>query len=354
MIKKSIKDLAWNVSEDEYREDSGVSYSMLATFEREGAKAIPTLKDKKSSEALRFGSLVDTLMTEPEEAENKFLLADISKVSEAVLNIVKNVYEASDKSTNNLANVDRNLILLHVKDANYYSNWKDDTRIDKIITEGKDFYALLGLAGNKMLITQQDYNQAEECISALKLNPFTSKYFTEDFFDEGKEYHYQLKFKYRDNSVDVRCMFDRIIVDHVNKTIQPIDLKTTGKNEEEFEASFLSWSYWIQANMYSQILLWNIEQDEYFKEFTILPFKFVVINRYNRTPLVWQDNNYLTVGDRIDNYGRVHKHWLKLYTEFQWHVQNEKYDYSYDSYMNNGLRTLNNINIYDSGIIKLL
>lgn len=353
-MKRSIKDLAWDVPEDDYRKDPAISYSMLATFEREGAKAIPTLGEKKTSEALRFGSLVDTMLTEPEELDNKFLVADISKISETVLTIVKNIYENCDKTHNNLTNVDRNLILMYAKDANYYNNWKDDTRIDKIISEGKDFFSLLGLAGDKLLLTQQDFNQADLCVTTLKTHEFTSKYFTEDFFETEKEYHYQLKFKYKDNSVDVRCMFDRIIVDHKNKTIQPIDLKTTGKNEEEFEASFLSWSYWIQANMYSQILLWNIERDEYFKDFTILPFIFVVINRYNRTPLAWMDGNSLILGDRIDNNGKIHKHWLTLYSEFIWHVQNNKYDYSYDSYMSNGLRTLNNIKIYDSGIVKLL
>lgn len=353
-MTKSIKELAWNVTEEEYRADPAVSYSSLATFERDGAKAIPTLKEKKTSEALRFGSLVDTMMTEPEELDNKFLIADISKTSEAVLSIVNKIYEGFDKSHNSLAAIDRNTILMYIKDANYYNNWKDDTRIDKIISEGKDYFSLLGLAGNKMLIAQQDFDQATLCVETLKMHPFTSKYFTEDFFAQSMEYHYQLKFKYKDNSVDVRCMFDRMIVDHVNKTIQPIDLKTTGKNEEEFEASFLSWSYWIQANMYSQILLWNIEQDEYFKDFTILPFIFVVINRYNRTPLAWVDNNYLTLGDRVDTNGNVHKHWLTLYKEFQWHVQNDKYDYSYDSYESNGLRTLNNIKIYDSGIAKIL
>ena len=41
MIVKSIKDLAWNVSEEEYRADSAVSYSTLSQFDREGVSCIP-------------------------------------------------------------------------------------------------------------------------------------------------------------------------------------------------------------------------------------------------------------------------------------------------------------------------
>ena len=345
MIKKSIKELSWDVTEAVYRQDPAVSYSSLATFERDGASAIPFLKEKKSSEALRFGSLVDTMMTEPEELENKFLVADISKVSEAILTIVNNIYEGFDKSHNNLAMINRNTILMYVKNANYYPTWKDDTRIDKIINEGKDYFSLLGLAKDKMLITQQDYNTAQDCVEILKLSPYTTKYFSEDYFNSDIESHYQLKFKYSDNQVNVRCMFDRIIVDHKNKTIQPVDLKTTGKNEEDFEQSFLTWSYWIQSNMYSQILLWNIEMDDYFKDFTILPFMFVVINRYSRTPLVWKDNNYLTEGDRVDNSGKVHKYWIKLLKEFNWHVQNDIYNYSFSSIQNNGVRELTSMKV---------
>ena len=34
--KKSLKDIAWNVTEEEYRADHAYSYSTLAKFDREG------------------------------------------------------------------------------------------------------------------------------------------------------------------------------------------------------------------------------------------------------------------------------------------------------------------------------
>lgn len=343
---KSIKSLTWNVSEEEYRNDDAISYSMLASFEREGFKIIPHLKDKKSSEALRFGSLVDTILTEPEELDNKFLVSDISKVTEIILNIIKNVYENCDKTTNNLTEINRDLILNSIKEFNYQSNWKDDTRINKVIEEGSSYFSLLGLAGNKTLISQYEYDLAVSCVESIKNSEFTNKYFndTVDYFGEIEAF-YQLKLKYNKNGLNVRCMFDRVIVNHKTKTIQPIDLKTTGKDEEEFENSFLAWSYWIQSNMYSEILKLIIEEDDYFKDFTILPFLFVVVNKNNKTPLVWCDVNNLEKGDRIDKYNNVHKYWIDLYKDLKWHIDNEEYKYSLESIQNNGVRILNNIKI---------
>ena len=41
---KSLYDISWKVSEEEYREDSALSYSTLARFEREGFNNLDKLK----------------------------------------------------------------------------------------------------------------------------------------------------------------------------------------------------------------------------------------------------------------------------------------------------------------------
>lgn len=140
-------------------------------------------------------------------------------------------------------------------------------------------------------------------------------------------------------------MFDRIIVDHDAKTIQPIDLKTSGKKEEKFELSALEWDYYIQASMYTQILLDVISEDEYFKDFTILPFKFVVINRFERTPMVWSYPFSRLNRNIIDDQQTLlqkngYKSWRELIKEAAWHIENNKFDYSYETYMSGGERTI--------------
>lgn len=44
----------------------------------------------------------------------------------------------------------------------------------------------------------------------------------------------------------------------------------------------------IQANLYAEIIRQNIEKDEYFKDFKIANYRFIVICNRTRQPLVWE------------------------------------------------------------------
>ena len=44
----------------------------------------------------------------------------------------------------------------------------------------------------------------------------------------------------------------------------------------------------IQANLYAEIIRQNIEKDEYFKDFKIADYRFIVICNRTRVPLVWE------------------------------------------------------------------
>ena len=82
MIK--LNELAWPVTEEEYRAHEYVSYSALSKFDREGPKTIIAPDEKLDTPSLRFGSLVDTLLTEPEEINNKFYFTKASVPSDNI------------------------------------------------------------------------------------------------------------------------------------------------------------------------------------------------------------------------------------------------------------------------------
>lgn len=79
-----------------------------------------------------------------------------------------------------------------------------------------------------------------------------------------------------------------IIVDHKNKEIIPCDLKTSYKPEWDFYKSFIDWRYDVQSKLYYRIIKENIKKDSYFKDFTLKPYRFIVINKETLTPLVWE------------------------------------------------------------------
>ena len=79
-----------------------------------------------------------------------------------------------------------------------------------------------------------------------------------------------------------------IIVDHKNKLIIPCDLKTSFKPEYDFYKSFIEWGYWIQSQLYSEIIRQNIIKDDYFKDFKIADYRFIVVCNKTRNPKVWE------------------------------------------------------------------
>lgn len=344
MIKKSLKDISWQVSEDTYRKDEAFSYSMLSRFDREGHRCIPHLFDKQDSTALRFGGLVDCLLTAPEEFEDRFLIFDFKVPTDTIVRIVKDIHSKSDIV--DLKLVDRNIIFTSIEKENYSSSWKEDTRIDKIIDEGSEYYKMLKLSENKAIISQDEYKQAVNCEQALKISPYTENYFSLDPFSNVEKL-FQLKFK-SDSLYEhpVRCMLDEVIILHDAKIIVPVDLKTTGKDEHEFKKSFIDWRYYLQSSLYTKILKDIISRDEYFKDFTILPYEFLVVNKNNLTPLVYKYNFNHYDGDLIDNYGNKLKGVKTLITELNYHIKNKEYSYSYVAKTHSGLLEIDNIKPY--------
>ena len=52
----------------------------------------------------------------------------------------------------------------------------------------------------------------------------------------------------------------------------------------------------IQARLYWRIIKDNLDKDEYFKDFKLANYKFIVVNRRTLTPLVWEFKDTTTLG----------------------------------------------------------
>ena len=90
---KSLKELALNISEEEYRNSKEFHYSTLATFDREGFSNLEHLFDKKESPSLLFGSCVDTLLTDGQEAyDNIYMIAEFPNISDKEVLIAKSLF----------------------------------------------------------------------------------------------------------------------------------------------------------------------------------------------------------------------------------------------------------------------
>lgn len=288
-MKKSLYDISLHISEEEYRADSALSYSTLAKYEREGFNNLDKLFDRVETPSLTFGSTVDSIITGgQEEFDERFMVAEFPSIPDSIIKIVKSLYKQYAGTYRSLLNIPDNSIIRETEDQNYQMNWKPETRAKVIREKGTDYYNLLFVAGDRTILDTQTYQDVCNAVKALKEGSSTKLYFADDNpFEPDIERLYQLKFKGEFDGITYRNMADLIIVNHKKKWVKPVDLKTSSHAEWDFYKSFVDWRYDIQARLYWAIIRQNMDKDEYFKDFKLLDYDFIVVNRRTLTPLVW-------------------------------------------------------------------
>ena len=287
MERKKLSDIAWNVSEETYREDPALSYSTLAKYERGGFESLPTLFDKVESPSLLFGSVVDTLVTgTKKEFDEKFIVLDLPKLSDTLLEVVTTLYDRCGMAFKQFKDIDDNTIATIGAECNYYAgdSYKA-TRVKKIKESCAEYYNALTSAGDRKVITTENYVDATRCVEALKNSKATRWIFYPNTGDV--QTYFQLKFKSSYNGIDIRCMADIIVVDHRTKTVYPFDLKTSSKPEYMFYKSFIQWDYYIQAQLYWYIVRNAMDNDDFYKDYKLEEYTFVVVNKNTLCPLTW-------------------------------------------------------------------
>ena len=288
-----LYDISWQVTEEEYRADPALSYSTIAKFAREGFNKLDTLFDRVETPSLTFGSAVDALITGSEEEFNsRFMVADFPAIPDSIVTMVKALFSNSFMTHRNLADIPDGDIIALSEELSYQKNWKPETRARVIKEQGAEYYRLLYAAQTKTILDQGTYNEVLAAVDALRNSESTKFFFAPNSpFNDNTVREYQLKFKATLDGIDFRCMADLILVDHVNKIIYPIDLKTSSHPEWEFFLSFVQWRYDIQGRLYWRIIRHNLDKSPVFKDYKLANYTFVVVNRKTLTPLAWEFMN---------------------------------------------------------------
>ena len=287
--KKSLKDISWLVDEPTYRADPSLSYSILSKYERTGFNGLSDLFNPISTVSTIYGQAVDSLITGgQEEFDERFMVAEFPSTPDSIIKMVKSLFSQYGDSYRSLITIPDDAIIKETEYQSYQMNWKPETRAKVIKEKGADYYNLLFIAGSKTILDTQTYQDVCNAVRALKESKSTQFYFAEDNpFEPDIERFYQLKFKGEFNGVKYRNMADLIIVNHKEKWVKPVDLKTSSHTEWDFYKSFVEWRYDIHARLYWAIIRQNMDKDEYFKDFKLLDYDFIVVNRRILVPLVW-------------------------------------------------------------------
>ena len=317
-IPKELKDISWQVSEKKYRADPALSYSTLAKYEREGFNKLDHLFDHISTQSLLEGSMVDCLITgSQEEFDNLYYVADYPSIGDKEQLVAKMLYEKYHDSYELFSYIPNDAILSVINEVGWQKNWRDETRVRVLSERIAMYYNLIIQADNKTVVDSNTYDSILKMVQTLKTSPTTQGYFADNDPMSSVKRYYQLKFRAKFESVCYRCMADLIIVDYEEKKVYPIDLKTSGHKEWDFQDSFEQWSYMIQARLYWRILKANMSNDPYFKDFTLEDYRFIVINKESLTPLVWEFPLTRAKGTLIDKEGKEYRDPFEIGKELQ-------------------------------------
>lgn len=322
-----------------YKIPRTLSYSRLSDFDRNGPKAL-IKRSAPHSYGLTLGSLIDDLAIPEEgfEFEDKYIISDYEKPTSTSGKLVDIVLENYTElpNTKELKEICRK--------NNFWKRSKDDT-LEKYVTN-PDLIGYLKdhiQSSTKMIVSSQQHIQAKEISHIIQSHPNSSY-----IFDESKTRLYQYKLDFEYNGIKFRGYADIVLIDHKNKTIEIVDLKTGKGDLEQFKNSFIKFRYYFQSFLYQEAAS-TILKEYGFNDYTIKPFKFLYVGRYQKIPFSFEVTNkwqYASKHGFILN-GYKYRGADELLEEIVWHFDNGIYDSSRYAYENGGLKAL------DDDIIQL-
>lgn len=278
-----------------YRKLAGLNYSSIKVFDTDPMKfyqefILGNVRDEKSSYSLTIGDLVDFYLITCSGDENLFNI-EFDKyfaMYEGVKSSAQAFLLADELFALTKRDMEDGVIITpfenrfkeafdNLQTQGKYKGKTWEKGLEDFTKVAKDYFEKLVENINKKTVSLTDVEKAKSIVHVLINDDFTR-----DIFNNPAIVRKQiLEFKYK--GMACKAEVDFMIVDDVNKIIQPYDLKTTYDNEE-FEYGYLKNGYYLQQAFYT------IGLQEVFPDYEILPFKFVVADTSanNRRPLVYE------------------------------------------------------------------
>lgn len=223
-------------------------------------------------------------------------------------------------------------ILTQLTVVNLHQSLKtDQQRIEKIITESsKEYFNFLKAKENKTVVDQKTLDACKVSVECLRANKDVVQLLQlENSNAEGikvlneqylttEPYTYKFGFK---------GYVDNVVIDYNSKTLFINDLKTTGKNLQDFPESVEYYQYWIQAVMYQQLAWYNYLKDLPDLSEWKIAITFIVIDKYNQIyPFQVSGESLALWRDRFEK---------EVLTKVQYHYDSKDYTLPYELALGN-------------------
>jgi hypothetical protein len=318
---------------ENYYELNRESFSSISKL-ADGPKAYLNYKEgvfDDDKTYFRIGKLVDDLRCLDETVDiNEYILQHyavntFTDPTAQSLSLAKYLIEIDKEITDQVA-------LDTIKELGLFGSTKKEELLLAKYKEVED-YVLFFKNNDKPIISFEEYTIAEKIINSFRQDEFVKQYMS-NTSTESIEYFNELPILWEivlgDKKVELKSKLDKVIVNHTDKTIQPIDFKTTGDNVTKFKKSYIQLKYYYQAAMYLAALSYKQYKEKWLEDYTILPFKFIVETTELKNigkPLIFEvpfeEASIATQNKGLYKVGfTVIKGWIELLEDLIWYQEN--------------------------------
>jgi hypothetical protein len=324
----SFQDKILTISDADYRNLDGYSYSLLKSIDDNGPQALVEARSI-TGPALEFGSLVDILITSPERKDDVFWTKTITKPTASLLELADSILMSLLVEDRGIEDLTDGVINSHITNLGIWSNIKDEVKL-KAKYDTPIFYDYIAqsiLAKGKIILSQETLEAAEHCASVLLTHEYTRHIFESR---DGVEILKQASILYKFKGTVGKARIDLLIIDHNTKKIYVYDIKTGGVLPTKFEESFYHFKYYLQVVSYMLAVQSVIVGNPEFADYTIETFKFIYISKkLPDVPVIIEVPeamlNDFSHGWRASNGDKV-TGFMDLIEDYKWHKENEVYN----------------------------
>ena len=291
--------------------------------------------EDKDTVAATTGRVVETLLLEPEEFDNRFYMSVcLSAPTGLMLAFVEALYRFTKEATDEDGNVARTFEEI-AKDAYAESGFKIkfDAVISKFVgSDAEIYYNEMRTVKSKGLtvVTTEDVSNAEKIVEELRNN-----FVTKDVVNLVNSIRYsvynQLQVEnYQVGELKFKSMMDKVIVDHEQRTVQVYDLKCVWAVENFYEEYYLYRRAYIQAFLYWQAAK-HFAKSKNLDDYKIELPRFIVCdstNYYNPLVYALSSQDILDAFEGFEHKGRKYPGVEFIIEELTWALENNVWNIS--------------------------
>lgn len=198
------------------------------------------------------------------------------------------------------------------------------------IEKNREYYMMRKSSGKKRIISLDELEEVQLAKKNVLDNPYAIKYFINTNKDE--ELIKQLVIYWEYEEFECKAMLDSVLINHKEKYIQPVDLKSTASKVYQFKRNVMTFKYYLQAAFYDMALRWKMENEDWYSDYELRPFKFIasekkgpVANPAIIFSMTKADMKKSKFGGTLSYGGKPRKikGVVQLIDDYRWHIKND-------------------------------